>query len=386
MSHTLSDGPRRPPVSSAALKIALLCDWFLPKVGGIEFHLNDLARGLARRGHDVRVIATCPGPAAVDGVAVERLPGRRMPRWGFSLFGAATRRALLAALDHHRVDVVHAHGGTWTPAAYGGAWLCQRRGVPTVLTVHSVLDGLGPMVPAFAAVFGTAAWSLTWSAVGEDVARRLRPHVGGRRVRVLANAVDEVFWRATGAAPPERGPAVELVAVMRLTRRKRGRELLHAFARARAISRVPLRLSIVGDGYERGRLEALARRLGLGESVSVMGFRPRSEVRDLLARSDVFVLPSVQESFGIAALEARCAGLPVVTFARSGARQFLEHGRSALLVDDDAALTAALVRLAEDGALRRRLRGHNRAAPNPYPWSTVLDAHEEAYRDALSGR
>ncbi|MCM2255643.1 MAG: glycosyltransferase family 4 protein [Vicinamibacteria bacterium] len=367
------------------MKIALLCDWFLPKVGGIELHLNDLARGLAGRGHDVRVLATCPGPAQVDGIAVERLPGLRMPRWGFSLCDATTRAALLAAIARHGSEVVHAHGGTWTPAGYGGAWLCQRRGVPTVLTVHSVLDGLGPVLPALAAVIGSAGWNLTWSAVGEDVARSLRPHVGGRPVRLLPNAVDDAFWRA-GAVSAARGATVEVVAVMRLTRRKRGSELLRAFARARAASRVPIRLTLVGDGFERGRLETLARRLALGPSARILGFRPRPEVRDLLACSDVFVLPSTRESFGIAALEARCAGLPVVTYRRSGAARFLEHERSALLVDDDAGLTAALVRLAEDGALRQRLRAHNTTAPNPYPWPAVLDAHEQAYRDALAGR
>lgn len=367
------------------MKIALLCDWFLPKVGGIELHLHDLARGLAGRGHDVRVFATCPGPTDVGGLAVERLPGRRMPRWGFSLCDATTRTALLAAIARHGSDVVHAHGGTWTPAGYGGAWLCQRHGVPTVLTVHSVLDGLGPVLPAVCALIGSASWNLTWSAVGEDVARSLRPHVGGRPVRVLPNAVDQAFWRA-GARPPSRDASVEVVAVMRFTRRKRGRELLRAFARAHATSRVPMRLTIIGDGFERARLEALAGRLALGPSVRLLGFRPRPEVRDLLAAADVFVLPSTHESFGIAALEARCAGLPVVTFRRSGAARFLEHERSALLVDDDAGLAAALVRLAEDGALRQRLRAHNLAAPNPYPWPAVLDAHEQAYHDARGGR
>ena len=91
-----------------------------------------------------------------------------------------------------------------------------------------------------------------------------------------------------------------------------------------------------------------------------------------------FVLPSIRESFGIAALEARCAGLPVVAMRGSGAEDFLSDKSNALLAADDAALAAGMARLTVDDALRSRLAPPD-SALEAYDWTRVARAHLACY-------
>ena len=110
------------------------------------------------------------------------------------------------------------------------------------------------------------------------------------------------------------------------------------------------------------------------------------EIRDALAESDCFVLPTLRESFGIAALEARCAGLPVVAMATSGVAEVIGHGREGLLAHTDAELAQHVVTLARDVSLRSTIAAHNRAAPAPHDWPCVIDANLALYEDAIALR
>ena len=96
----------------------------------------------------------------------------------------------------------------------------------------------------------------------------------------------------------------------------------------------------------------------------------------------------VLESFGIAALEARCAGVPVVAKAGNGIAEFVRDGRDGLLVADDAAMTEAIVRLCTQPLLRTALAGHAGSTASPVSWTTTLALTEAAYEEAavLAGR
>src|SRR5258706_12940230 len=113
-------------------KIALLADWYLPRLGGLELHLRDLAERLRRRGHEVHVITSTPGPQQWEGVPVHRLDVARAPRYGFACTPSVLWR-LKDVLERECFDLVHAHGSIVGPTAFGGAYVAQRLGVPTVL-------------------------------------------------------------------------------------------------------------------------------------------------------------------------------------------------------------------------------------------------------------
>jgi glycosyltransferase involved in cell wall biosynthesis len=145
-------------------------------------------------------------------------------------------------------------------------------------------------------------------------------------------------------------------------------------------------LTIIGDGPELTQLEKYVRTHGLTEVVNLVGRRTREEIRDLFARSDVFVAPANLESFGIAALEARCAGLPVVAKSRTGIREFVRHEQEGLLAESDEDMVEQLTRIVLDSTLRDRMTAHNRSTRSPVDWSDVVDRNVDAYRLAISLR
>ena len=124
-----------------------------------------------------------------------------------------------------------------------------------------------------------------------------------------------------------------------------------------------MRLSLVGDGPERGRLEALVRKLELGDHVTLAGQVPFGTLVEEYAGCDVFCLPSLQEGFGLVFLEAMAAGKPVVGCSGTAVEELVTDGVNGLLVPpgDDVALAGALHRLLTDEAARQAMGEANRA-------------------------
>ena len=98
----------------------------------------------------------------------------------------------------------------------------------------------------------------------------------------------------------------------------------------------------------------------------------------------MFVAPANLESFGIAALEGRCAGLPVVAKEQTGIREFITHGREGLLAASDDDMVVQLTRIISDHDLRMTMAEHNRSTPSPVDWSDVVTKNVEAYRLAMT--
>lgn len=112
------------------------------------------------------------------------------------------------------------------------------------------------------------------------------------------------------------------------------------------------------------------------------GVLTREEIRRVLGRADVYVAPAALESFGIAALEARCAGVPVIGMSRSGLGEFVTDGIEGFLVDDDAQMLEAVRSLALSPVLRAAMRHHNATTAPPMAWPLVLAQHDHVYARA----
>jgi glycosyltransferase involved in cell wall biosynthesis len=366
------------------LKVALVCDWYHPRLGGIERHLQDLAATLVAAGHDVVVITPTPGADCVDGIRVRRISAPVAPRFGF-LVTPGGIRAVGDALDDECVDVAHCHVSIVSPAAMGGAAQSVRRGVPTVVTFHSIVPQTHVLARAARTALGTAQWPARFSAVSERVAREVRP-ISPAEITVLSNGIDVNAWRMEPV--PRSDDTVRLISVMRLNAKKRPLKLVDLMRALNA--RLPkdrsVRLTIVGDGPERARLQRAIARHGLNDQIQIVGRRTQPEIRELLAASDVFVLPTVRESFGIAALEARCAGLPVAAMKESGVASLIEHRREGLLAESDVELATNVAMLVFDRELRAAIADNNRRTSPPFDWPRTLDAHLAIYREAIALR
>jgi glycosyltransferase involved in cell wall biosynthesis len=149
-----------------------------------------------------------------------------------------------------------------------------------------------------------------------------------------------------------------------------------------------LRMWIVGDGSERLAAESQAAQLGLGQDrVRFLG--RRSDIDRLLNAADFFVLPSDIEGLPLSILEAMAHGLPVIASNVGGIPEIIQHDINGLLfpAGDDAALSAAIRRLATDPALRRRLGNAARERANvTFSLATMVGKYDQVYDEALAGR
>lgn len=189
--------------------------------------------------------------------------------------------------------------------------------------------------------------------------------VDAAKLVVVRCGIDVDAFRRAAPAPAPAEHGIEILTVAALSRRKGHAVLLEALAQMRA-GGVAARLTLVGDGEERARLEALARALGLAGHVHFAGALGQDQVGALYERAHAFCLPSFAEGVPIVLMEAMAMELPVVATSVMGVSELVEHERSGLLVAPARAdlLAAALMRVAGDPDLGARLgaAGHARVA------------------------
>ena len=363
--------------------MAHVSDCFLPRTGGIETQVRSLALAQRDAGDDVQIITATPGHGDVRAGSdvVEGLP---ITRLAVDLPGELpihprTRAAIVHELTGAPVDVMHIHAGVISPFAWGAMRAARDLDVPTVITIHSVW---GPVArPGLRALTPIVRWRrCVMSAVSSMAAAHVERALGVP-VAVLPNGIDPALWR--GAHPhPSLPDRLRPVSVLRLAPRKRVGALLRVLARAQVLlgPETTLAPTIIGDGPERARAEHLARRLRL--PVNFAGRLPREGIIDVFSRSDVFVQASVRESFGIAALEARTYGLPVVARSQAGTGEFIVSGVNGLLATDDAALATELARLGQRPQLLASMWAHNLTHEPTQTWPHVVHTAHDLYAAA----
>lgn len=371
------------------MRVAHISDCFVPRLGGIEIQVNDLTRRQQAQGLTPEVITATPLP--------RRMAGRTFPvpihRFGIPLPAEIANnpipsRPIRKALRAGDYDLVHVHAGVGSPFAAAGVRVALELGFPVAVTVHCLParfrlpDSLTPWATP------EIARRIALSAVSQAAAAPLRARTGGP-VTVVPNGLDPQDW---AIEPVERDPAVvEVVSTMRLSVRKRPLPML-AMVRAAQTrltqqqSPVTLRLTVFGDGKLMARMRRYVHRHQMTDTVRLAGRVDRAELTEIYRRADVFLAPAHLESFGIAALEARCAGLPVVAMRATGITEFVADRQEGLLADDDAQMSDALVELAADAGLRASIAEHNRTTAPPTAWSTVLATVEREYQRAMAIR
>ena len=350
-----------------------------------------LARALAARGHRVTLTGFSAHPGREEnGVEVRPMgppatsqgAARRRARDALRLAAAACR------IDLAPYDVVETAS---TPFAhlFPLALRCRLRRQPLLVTWH---EYWGPYWRGVAGGawrgFAVAEWlgaqlGTSALAVSDLTAARLRARRRRGEPLVMPNGVPLDAIRAAAAAAAGGGPP--LINAGRLRADKRLDLLIEAVARLAPRHPGPL-LTLIGDGPERGRLEQLAEALGISERVIFRGRLATSrEVWAEMGRAQIAVQPSAREGFGLFALEALAAGLPVVYCESpdSAVGELVRPGREGLVTPPDpVALAQALEQLLGDPAERARLRAAARARAEDYDWGP-LAARFEGLLDSL---
>ncbi|MGE5538426.1 MAG: glycosyltransferase [Gemmatimonas sp.] len=366
-----------------------------PRHGGPTAACAGLAATMARRGHSVRILTTDRGfspPAAVPNLAVEAVPGSWPAFFGTSW---ALQRRLADIVPS--VDVVHVHS-LYLFHDWAAGRTCRRHRVPYIVRPHGTLDPFlhrrhrwrKAIVEAlFQNRMLRGAAGLHYTTTEEW--KLAAPFARNARGAIVPNAVDLAEFdrlpprTALRSRYPAIGDRTVVLFLGRLNFKKGVDTAVAAFAAATR-GRDDLFLILAGpDDGMAATAKALIAEFGIGDRVLFTGLVGGEDKRVLLAGSDLFMLPSMSENFGIAVVEAAACGLPVILSDRINLwREFADAG-AALVGPPSASFFAdAIRRLAGDRAMAMEMgRRGGDLVRRRYAWDAVGDACEAMYAEAI---
>jgi glycogen(starch) synthase len=402
----------------------LMVSWEYPPVviGGLGRHVHHLSTALAAAGHDVVVLSRRPtgtdpsthptSDEVVDGVRViaaahdphEFTFGSDMMAWTLAMGHSMIRAGMsLKSLKSPkspqqrggsrpwRPDVVHAHD--WL-VAHPAIALAQFYDAPMVSTVHATEAGRhsGWVSGAISRqVHAVESWLvresdslITCSAsMAEEITELFGPGLAG--ITVIRNGIDAARW-PFAPRRPRTGPA-ELLYLGRLEYEKGVHDVIAALPRIRR-THPGTTLTIAGEGTQQKWLTEQARKHKVLKAVRFAGHLDHAQLLAVLHRADVAVLPSHYEPFGIVALEAAAAGIPLVTSDIGGLGEAVIDGQTGVSCPPrDVAKLASAVRtvLDDPDAAQRRARAARERLTSAFDWRTVADETAQVYLAAKRG-
>lgn len=378
------------------MKIGMVC---YASVGGSGVVATELAQALAERGHQVHLISSEPPFRLRDGVAgltfepvlVPPYPLFREPQYLLALANTIARVA-----ERHQLDIVHAHYAVPHATA---AYLADRilESAPsftpprTVTTLHGTDITLVGSDPSYARV---VAFSIEQSHAVTAVSDSLRADtiatLGIRHpITVIPNFLDCDRYRRQ-LDPSLRArlcPADAEALVIHVSNFRPVKQVDLAVEAFRLIRRrVRARFVLIGDGPVRPDIERQVTAAGLSPHVEFVG-----EQQDLvpwLSASDVFLLPSGQESFGLAALEAMACEVPVVTFRVGGLPEIIDDGTTGFVCVPQSVpqMAERAIELLTDGRRRTQMgRAAAEVVRTRYCTERIVPLYEGVYREVLNG-
>jgi N-acetyl-alpha-D-glucosaminyl L-malate synthase BshA len=372
------------------MRIGITC---YPTYGGSGAVATELGLELARRGHEVHIISYA-SPFRLRGFA-ERVTFHEVVTADYPLFEHSPYALALAVKQHEvalreRLDLLHVHYAIphATTAWLAKQMLKRERDLKVVTTLHGTDITLVGQDPSY---YTITKFSIEQSDAVTAVSAYLRDETYRAfgcvdcDVRVIPNFVSPAEYhpptdgsRRAALAPP--GHKV-LVHVSNFRPVKRVTDVIRIFAGVRRA--IPATLVLVGDGPDRDAAEQETDRLALGGDVRFLG--KVDQVADLLRGSDLFLLPSETESFGLAALEAMACGVPVIATSVGGLPEVVVSGETGFLAPVgavDVMVTEATAILADpDRHARMRAASAHRALA--FSTERIVPRYEALYEDVM---
>ena len=360
------------------MRIAHVSDVYLPRLGGVELQVHDLAAYQRLNGDSPFVLTTTArGDGPPGDVPVRQLGSEH--RLGAGPYRRPPAHELADTLRFMGAQLVHVHISAFSPLAWTAARLAASSGLPTVVSVHSMWHDILPLVRLYARRQRAAQWPVIWTAVSTAAADAVSAALDGAAVAVLSNGIDPRDWQVVPSTVP-RLPT--LVSVMRMVRRKRPHALLDILLAVHTARSGGFRAILVGDGPLLPGLKRRAGASGADPDIQMIGAMSRPAIRHVLSSADLYIAPAPRESFGIAALEARTAGLPVLARAGSGIADFVRPGIEGWLAGSDREITSPLADLLDEPARLASVARHNRSTTPPMHWPAVLETTAAIYEAA----
>jgi L-malate glycosyltransferase len=376
------------------MKIGITC---YPTYGGSGVVATELGLELAERGHEIHFISYAQ-PIRLMGphpnihyheVEVSRYPLFEYPPYDLALASRMAEVAELYDLDLLHVHYAIPHSVSALLARQMMAAKPRGRKLPFVTTLHGTDITLVGLDRSYLPI---TRFSIEQSdgvtAISQYLQERtLREFDIRNEIKVIYNFVNcDVYVRGEGAADlkQEYAPNGErlLVHLSNFRPVKRITDCIEVFDRVR--KKIPSKLLMIGDGPDRSRAEWLAVQKGIHDDVIFLG--KQEQVQEKLALSDILLLPSELESFGLAALEGMaCEVVPIATRV-GGIPELIEHGKSGYLADVgdvESMARYAIELLGDDAALRTMAKASRAVAQSRFCSSRIIPQYEEYYRRVL---
>ena len=371
------------------MKIGIVC---YPTFGGSGVLATELGMALSAKGHEVHFISY-KQPVRLNfhpNIYYHEVAVTNYPLFDFPPYETALTSAMVNVIMNHQLDLLHVHYAIpHASAAYFARQILKKQGrdIPYITTLHGTDITLVGKDQTYAPV---VTFSINESDAITAVSENLREETFRsfsieKEIQVIPNFVDTHRFHQTDKEHFKKmlAPNGEriLAHVSNFRKVKRVEDVIHVFKKVH--EKIPSKLLMIGDGPERQHAEEMCRHSDICDDVRFLG--KQEQMDEILSISDLFILPSQYESFGLSALEAMACRVPVISTNVGGLPEINVNGETGYLSDvgdiDDMA-THALHILGDDKVLET-FKDAAFAHASKFEKQNVIPIYEQLYNDVL---
>lgn len=372
------------------MRIGIVC---YPTFGGSGVLATELGKALAQEGHMVHFI-TYQQPVRLNGflpnIFYHEVQVPTYPLFDYPPYETALASTMVDVIKNNNLDLLHVHYAIpHASAAYMAKQILKKEGkhIPVITTLHGTDITLVGRDKTYAPV---VAFSINQSDAITAVSNNLRDetfktfHIE-KEIEVIYNFVDvQRFSRkpidAFRKVIAPNGERI-LMHASNFRKVKRVQDVVKIFAEVR--KEIPAKLLFVGDGPERSTAEDLARELGVCDEIRFVG--KQEQMEDILAIADLFLLTSEYESFGLAALEAMAAGVPVISTNAGGLKEIITDGETGYMADvgDVASMSQNALMILKDDKILKGFKERAARYAKQYDIGNIIPLYEKLYERFL---
>ena len=369
------------------MRIGIVC---YPTFGGSGVLATELGKALAEKDHAVHFI-TYQQPVRLNtfhaNIFYHEVSVPAYPLFDYAPYEVALASMMVDVILNHKLDLLHVHYAIpHASAAYLAKKIVEKKGIhiPVITTLHGTDITLVGRNSTYAPV---VTFSINESDAITAVSKNLREETYKffpieKEIEVIYNFVDvsRFHKKPIDAFRKAIAPNNEkvLLHASNFRKIKRVEDVIHIFSKVH--TQIPSKLLLVGDGPERPVMEQLSRELDLCSDISFLG--KQEQMEEILAISDTFLLTSEYESFGLVALEAMAAHVPVISTNAGGLPEINVNGETGFLsnVGDVENMSANALLMLQDEPLLKKMRHSAYEYANKFDIHPIVPQYETLYK------
>jgi N-acetyl-alpha-D-glucosaminyl L-malate synthase BshA len=372
------------------MKIGIVC---YPTFGGSGVLATELGMALSEKGHEVHFI-TYQQPVRLHfhpNVYYHEVSVPAYPLFDFAPYETVLTGTMVDVITNNNLDILHVHYAIpHASAAYFAMQILKKQGkdIPFITTLHGTditLVGRDPKYMPVVTFSMNESSAIT--AVSENLKQETYKHFNVEKdIHVITNFVDTQRFQHSDKEHFKKmlAPGGEriLAHVSNFRKVKRVEDVIHVFEKVSKV--IPSKLLMIGDGPERPNAEELCRHLGVCNDIRFLG--KQEQVDEILSITDLFILPSEYESFGLAALEAMACGVPVISTNTGGLPEINVPGKTGYLsnVGDIDSMAEGAIKILENDEVLDRFKRNALEHTRNFERDKIVPVYEDLYQNVIA--